>query len=105
MTEAASLEAEMNRGRNLKLSFRTPAQWRSQGGGTLSKACHGFNQATGLVSPLRRQICLNPVCLGGLQSPVSLALSLRRSGSQRPALTAHTTGFRQIWEFRGGSKR
>ncbi len=28
---------------------------------------------------LRRQICLNPVLLGGLQSPTSLALSLRRN--------------------------
>ncbi len=31
-----------------------------------------FNQATGLVSPLRRQICLNPVWLGGLRSSGSL---------------------------------
>ncbi len=28
----------------------------------------GFNQATSLVSPLRRQICLNPVWLGGPQT-------------------------------------
>ncbi len=42
----------------------------------------GFNQATDLVWPLHRQICLNPVWLGGLRSPASLRSSVR-------ALTAH----------------
>ncbi len=43
-----------------------PGQWRGQGGrgGSLS----WFNQATGLVAQLRRQICLNPVWLAGLRS-------------------------------------
>ncbi len=41
-------------------------QWRSQCGGGGAFKLAGFNQATGLVSPLRRQICLNPVWLGGL---------------------------------------
>ncbi|MCP3661473.1 MAG: hypothetical protein GY696_03090 [Gammaproteobacteria bacterium] len=36
----------------------------------------------------RRQICLNPVCLGGLRSQASLALSRRPSGLATLVLAA-----------------
>ncbi len=49
----------------------------------------GFNQTTGLVSPLRRQICLNPVWLGGLRSFSFAALSLGPFGLATRALRAH----------------
>ncbi len=53
----------------------------------------GFNQATGLVSPLRRQICLNPVWLGELRSSASLRSPSDRSEPSQPT---RQTGFRQI---------
>ncbi len=44
----------------------------------------GFNQATGLVWPLRRKICLNPVWLGGTK-PVGLIESCSQGvGALRP---------------------
>ncbi len=49
----------------------------------------GFNQATGLVSPLRRQICLNPVWLGGLRPYGFAALSLGPFGLATRTLRAH----------------
>ncbi len=42
---------------------------------------HDSNKPAGLVSPLRRQICLNPVWLDGLRSSASLRSPSDRSGS------------------------
>ncbi len=63
------------------------------GGGALLKLV-GFNQATGLVSPLRRQIYPNPVWLGGLRSSASLRSPSDRSGSLRPQIPHAKLGLR-----------
>ncbi len=60
------------------LSVRCGSQ---KGGGNFKLV--GFNQATGLVWPLRRQICLSPVWLGGLRSCGSAELSLGPFGLAR----------------------
>ncbi len=62
----------------------------------------GFNQATGLVSPLRRQIFLNPVWLGGLRYSASLRSPSDRSGER--ALT-HSPPAKPVSDKFGSSLR
>ncbi len=56
-------------------------------GGENFKLVHDSIKPTGLVSPLRRQICLNPVWLGGLWSSASL-----RSPSDSPVSQLRSGG-------------
>ncbi len=69
----------------------------------------GFNQATALVSPLRHQICLNPVWLGVLRSSTSLRSRSDRSASLRePSEPNRQTGFRQMdseWTLKTGFRQ
>ncbi len=80
----------LGRGRRTKdgvLERATGAVARKGGRGNFKLV--RFNEATGLVSPLRRQICLNPVWLGGLRPCGFAALSLGPFGLATRALRAH----------------
>ncbi len=78
-------------GRPLRGGRETGPGW---GGGF---KCVGFNQATGLVSPLRRQICLSPVWLGGLRYCGFVALSLGLFGVAARALRAQPPNWIQTY--------
>ncbi len=94
-SKTANAIAECSFNRNTKIKVRSGGDYKIV----------RFNQATGLVSLLRRQICLNPVWLGGLRSSASLRSPSDRSGSLRePSQPTRQTGFRQIWRRSGETK-